>query len=423
MTCEELDWNGNPRTPAEVAQLEARLGSDQKPLPDVSATPFIFPDPVKIPRRKWLLGKWMQRGEVTAIIAPGGVGKTTFEIGLAVSIASGADIFDRTLHEGAARVWCWNLEDDREELTRQFTAAAILHRLEHSAFGERIFVDGLDRSLCTAIETREGAQLVQPVYEAVTREIIRRGIDVLTIDPFVSSHSINENDNGAIDAVAKAWKQVAQRCNCAIVLVHHTRKTGGNAITAEDMRGASSLGGAVRTVLTLNPMGQDEGDRYGITDRAERRTIVRVDNGKVNRAPPESAFWFKIHSVDLGNGQGLTPGDQVGAAAKWNPPDAFDGISVRDLYNVQSAIDQADDEQCRENAQAQGWVGHVIATALDLDTDEPQDKARIKQLLKTWISKGALTIDRRPDTMGKGKLIPYVMVGDWIDPATLPTTK
>lgn len=407
----------NPHTPYPAAS------TDQKSPPDVSATPFAFPDPAKIPARKWLCGKWMQRGEVTAIIAPSGVGKTTFEIGLAVSIASGADIFDRGLPEGAARVWCWNLEDDRDELTRQFTAAAILHRLETSTFGDRLFVDGLDHSLCTAIETREGAKLVRPVYEAITREIIRRGIDVLIIDPFVSSHSINENDNGAIDAVAKAWKQVAQRCNCAIVLVHHTRKTGGNAITAEDMRGASSLVGAVRTVLTLNPMSNEEGDRYGITDRTERRTMVRVDNGKANRAPPENTFWFKIHSVDLGNGDTITTGDHVGVAAKWTPPDAFDGLSVRDLYNVQLAINQADDEQCRENVQAQGWVGHVIATALDLDADIPQDKACIKHLLKTWISKGALTIDRRPDPNGKGKLIPYVIVGDWIDPATLPTTK
>lgn len=272
MTREEYDWNGNPLSPAEVAQLEAK-----RVVQSITATPFAFPDPAAIPRRKWLLGKYMQRGEITAIIAPGGVGKTTFEIGLAVSMASGADLFDRHLHEGALRVWCWNLEDDRDELTRQFTAAAMQHGLAPDRFGDRLLVDGLDQSLCTAIETPNGAQLVQPVYDAVTREIIRRGVDVLMIDPFVSSHAVNENDNGAIDAVAKAWKQVAQRCDCAIVLVHHTRKTGGNAVTAEDVRGASSLSGAVRTLLALNPMREDEASRFAIVDPVERRSLVRVD--------------------------------------------------------------------------------------------------------------------------------------------------
>lgn len=417
MIREDLD----PFSAEELVQLEAARAeyAGEKPLPTISATPFAFPDPAMIPRRKWLLGRWLQRGELTAIIAPGGVGKTTFEIGLAVSLASGADVFDRRLHEGAVRVWCWNLEDDRDELTRQFAAAAIQHGLAPDRFGDRLLVEGLDRSLCTAIETPNGAQLVQPVYDALTREITRRGIDVLVIDPFVSSHAVNENDNGAIDAVAKAWKQVAQQCRCAIVLVHHTRKTGGNAVTAEDLRGASSLSGAVRTLLALNPMSTDEASRFGIADPVERRSLVRVDMGKSNRAPAEAAFWFKLVSVNLGNGAGLDPGDSVGAAIKWTPPDPFDGLSVRDLYNVQKAIAAGD---FAENVQAKDWAGIAVADVLGLDAADPQDKARIKSLLRTWISKGALAIEKRHDPK-KGREKPFIIVGDAIDRDALPTLK
>ncbi len=408
-----------------IVALQSGDGREDQDSRDgaIIATPFILPDPASLPPRRWLLGKWFQRGEVTAIGAPGGVGKSTLMAGTAMSLASGADLFEKGLPEGACRVWVWNLEDDREELARQFAAAALHHGITADALGNRLFVDGLDKSLCTAVETTSGAKIIEPVYEAVTAEIRRRGVDILKIDPFVSSHNINENDNGMIDAIVKRWKRVAQDCQCAIALVHHTRKTGNHSVTVEDLRGGSSLSGAVRTVLTLNPMREDEATSYGITDRAERRTIIRVDNGKSNRAPPENAFWFKIHSVDLGNGSFLQPSDRVGAAALWSPPDAFEGLSVRDLYNVQLAIDRTDDEQCRENSQAQGWVGQIVAETLDLNVDNPSDKARIKQLLKTWISKGALTIDRRPDPKGKGKIIPYVMVGNWIDPATLPTTK
>ena len=52
-------------------------------------------------------------------------------------------------------------------------------------------------------------------------------IDVVMIDPFISSHQVPENDNNAIDAVAKTWTMIADITNTAIDLAHHTRKTGG----------------------------------------------------------------------------------------------------------------------------------------------------------------------------------------------------
>lgn len=86
------------------------------------------------------------------------------------------------------------------------------------------FVDsGLDgATLCIAVADRDGFRILSPVIEALVAELIARKIDVLVVDPFVSSHAVSENDNGAIDAVAKEWARVAKRANCSIVLVHHT---------------------------------------------------------------------------------------------------------------------------------------------------------------------------------------------------------
>lgn len=382
----------------------------------IRATPFCWHDPATLARRQFILGTWLLRGEVTAIIAPGGSGKTTFETALAVSLASGVDFFCRQLHEGALRVWCWNLEDDLEELQRQFAAATLQHGLSANDIADRLFVDGMDKALCTAIETPNGVQLVKPVFEALVEEIKHHKIDVLMIDPLVSSHAIGENDNRAIDAVAKAWKRVAQECRCAIVLVHHTRKTGGNAITVEDARGASALLGAVRIALTLNPMREDEASRFGIADPAERRSLVRVDMGKSNRSPAESAFWFKLVSVDLGNGEYPEPGDRVAAAVKWNPPDPSDGVSTRDIYKLQQAIAAG---EYAENAQSVRWAGYVVAQVLGLDTDDHAHKARIKSLLKILIERGALKVERRWNTT-KARPKPFVIVGNAVDPATLP---
>lgn len=387
--------------------------------PRISATPFGWPDPATIPRRRWLFGRWLLRGEVTAIVAPGGVGKSTFTTGMALSLASGQPFLDKALPEGARSVWLWNLEDDREELDRQISASGLRHGVGANDCGPRLYVDsGIDQTLCTAIEGERGLEIIEPVYLAMKAQIERRCIDVLIVDPFVSSHQVSENDNGAIDKVAKRWKRLASETRCSIVLVHHTKKMGGREVRAEDSRGAVALINVARSTLVFNPMSADEAERFGITDRAEQRTIVRVDDDKPNRAPPENAWWMKLESVDLGNSDGVHPSDAVGAAVPWTPPDPFEGLSTRDLYNVQMAIEGG---EFGADVQAKDWAGQPVADALGFDLDDSAHKARVKSLIKTWKANKSLKVEKR--TASNGKERPFLIVGEWVDPTTLSTLK
>ena len=95
-----------------------------------------------------------------------------------------------------------------------------------------------DTPLCTAKVKSGEVTLLEPVYDEILAQLKVRNIDVLIVDPFVSSHAVTENDNMAIDAVVKAWARVADAANCAILLVHHTRKENGAKITADSARGA-----------------------------------------------------------------------------------------------------------------------------------------------------------------------------------------
>ena len=56
--------------------------------------------------------------------------------------------------------------------------------------------------------------------------------DVLIIDPFVSSHEVPENDNGAMDRIVKEWGRVAQRGNGGEALKDRddARRSTGRAI-------------------------------------------------------------------------------------------------------------------------------------------------------------------------------------------------
>ena len=89
-----------------------------------------------------------------------------------------------------------------------------------------------------ATQDENGMTIAVPVVEALVATIRANQIDVVMIDPFISSHQVPENDNNAIDAVAKTWTMIADVTNTAIDLAHHTRKTGGAEVTVEDGRGA-----------------------------------------------------------------------------------------------------------------------------------------------------------------------------------------
>lgn len=362
-------------------------------------TPFVWQDPATIPPRPWLYGHHLLRGQVSVTVAPGGVGKSSLTICEALAMVSGRRILD----EWAARdlrVWIYNLEDPRDELTRRLVAAMSHHRVTPEEIGGRLFVDsGRDRELCVAVQTRNGAQLLRAVLSQLADEIRHRGVDVLIIDPFVSCHRVDENDNGAIDMVAKAFAKLANDTNCAIELVHHTRKTNGSEASSQDARGASALLGAARSGRVLNRMPEEMKDKAGLRD--DPCTYFAVDRDKANLAPAGKRIWRRMASVNLPNG------DSVGVAEAWVFPDAFDGVTAKDTLKVQQALEG---QNLRYSDQAADWAGIRIAEILCLDAGT--DAKRIRNMIATWLKSGVL---RKGSTLGPNrKSVPTLDVGEWV---------
>jgi len=407
---DDQSWRdaANDQGPAdERAGSAAQQQAGKRPI---KATPFVWRDPATIPPRKWLYSTHLIRKFLSLDIAPGGLGKSSVKIVESLAMASGRELLGKPIHEGALRVWLYNLEDPAEETERRIHAAALHYGIGPDEIDGRLFVDsGRDQPICIAEETPDGVRIVHPVSEAVIAELVERRIDVLSIDPFVSSHAISENDNRAIDMVAKEWSRIADICDCAINLVHHVRKTNGTEVTAESSRGAVSLIGAARSVIVYNRMTKEEAERAGI-EPSKRSFYFRMQNDKANLAPSEAADWVRMNNVDLPNG------DKVGVACPWQWPDAFAGLSTRDLYEVQLAIAAA---EWGSDTQAKDWGGQAVANALSLDVEK--DKGRIKDLIKTWISTKALGVERRTNANGRER--PYLVVGSWVDPATLNTSQ
>jgi len=375
-----------------------------EPKPLVAATPFTWRATADIPKRQFVYGKHLIRKFIALDVAAGGVGKSSLKIGELLAMTSGRDIYGKGLPEGALNVWMWNLEDPHDEIERRIHATAQRFRITPEETAGRLYVDsGRDQPLVMAVEGPDGAMIVRPVVDALIAEMIAREIDVLQIDPFISSHAVSENDNNAIDLVAREWNVVAERTGAAVNLVHHVRKQNGEAANADSARGASALIGKARSVLVYNRMSEDEAKHLGIEEQ-ERRFFFRVDNDKANLAPPESGDWYRMNNVDLDNG------DSVGVACAWSPPDLFDGMTSRHLYSVQRAIADGD---WRENAQSNEWVGNPIASALMLDLDDEKDRKKVARLLKAWLREGALEVVEKEDR--KRMKRKFVVVGKWVE--------
>ena len=387
----------------------------------ITATPYAWRDPSSIPLRPWAYGRWFLRGTIACVVAPGGVGKSTMLAGTALALASGRPLLGKTVWDGPNRVWLWNLEDDMDELARSIQAAAKHYAVEPVEVEGRLFVDsGMEGStLCTAVEDDSGFRLLLPVYDALTAELIRREIDVLVVDPFVSSHEAEENANTKIDKIAKAWGRVAKAANCVIVLVHHTSKAGAGEVTALSARGAVALINASRSTLVINRMEPEQAERLGIPQE-DRRRYISVADDKANRAPAEKADWYKLVSVDLGNGpmDGHAPGDSIGVVEPWKVPDPFDDVKPGHLLRIQQLIDAG---EYRENAQSPEWAGLVVAQVLDLNADDKADKGRIKQLLSGWLKEGALATEERPDK--KREMRKWIVVGKHLQHTTAALEK
>jgi hypothetical protein len=399
-----------PPSPAPTfgREWEAHSAPAEPPPRPITATPFIVRDPTTLPVRDILYGRHLVRGFVAGLVGIGGGGKSTLTMVENFARASGKPLLGVNVRT-PLRCWSINLEDPRDEIERRAQATCLHYGLTADDIGDRLFLDsGRDQPVVVARTLAGGTKIIVPVVESIIAEIKARKIDVLTIDPFVSSHEVPENDNGAIDLVIKkAWGAVAEAGGCAVELVHHLRKIGDDEPTVDAARGAGALVAGLRALRVLAGMTKAEAERAGV-DNPYR--YFRVFSGKLNMAPREDkSDWHFLESVDLGNGTTERPSDHVQVAVGWQWPNALDGIATRDLVAVQK---QVAERTWRESTASPDWVGNAVAEVLDLHVENAPDKTRIKSLLKTWIKSGALRVVEKPDATRR--IRKFVEVGQWV---------
>lgn len=396
-----------PTTPVSDEPTSATEPVNDEPAPVVRATAFSWIDPKTLARREFAFGTHYIRKYVSVTVSPGGLGKTSNSIVEALAMASGRNLTG-TKPPQRLRPWLFNAEDPRDEMERRTMAACIHYGLKPADIEGYLFLDsGREQELVVAKEDkRTGVKIVEPVVEAVVEQIKANGIDVMIIDPFVSTHGVNENDNGAIDKVAKLWAHIADETNCAIDIVHHLRKVADREATVEDARGAVSLIGAARSVRVLNRMSEDQASQAGVP-AADRFGYFSMTYGKSNLTPLSHRLdWRRLESVPLGNGRGLTkPQDFAPVVTEWRWPSAEEvanELTPDQIEQIRVAVNNSD---FKESARAKNWVGRAVAYALGLDIEDETQRKRAGVIVRALLKQEVLVKVEDVDPVRREKAV------------------
>jgi len=212
------------------------------------------------PEHRWLVkGLWADQ----AVGIVGGEPKSCksyLALDLAVAVASGSPCLRHFPVQKTGRVLLYAAEDQPH---------VVRSRLEGIARAAGVDFASLDVFAIVASQIRLDStncrQYLQETVEAVKPVL-------LLLDPFVRLHAGDENVVSEVAPLLAYLRDLQRRFRTAVVLVHHARKSAGNARGGQALRGSSDLHGWGDSNLYLRRKGNN------LLLSIEHRAAAGIDN-------------------------------------------------------------------------------------------------------------------------------------------------
>ncbi|MEH6823848.1 MAG: AAA family ATPase [Motiliproteus sp.] len=380
-------------------------------LPQPTKAPFPFStvaanfDFNDIQPRRWVIEGLLLRKYTTAILAPGGTGKSVYQLVLAVSIVTGRDLLGNGIST-AGNVLVVNNEDDKEEIFRRLAADCIHYNIAPADLHGRLFLAcGYGRAVKVLVQTPVGLAQSEDVHDLVSL-INTHNIIAVFLDPLVSLHEAGENSNDEMDRVVNQFRYLGEQTEAAIAVAHHTRKGGtdseASAGDVESSRGAKAVTDGCRSAQTMARMSKDRAKKLGIPPELARR-LIRVDDAKSNYdLMSEEECWLKMVSVTLPNGEDVGVPEPFDITPYQDIADRKQQDRKRTAYDVIPDLEpvlltQPDPSRVRLNdilpkfMNITGVQSRAARDRIALLSNDPSKPDRIKesdgQLIEYWLEK------------------------------------
>jgi AAA domain len=367
------------------------------------------------PPREWLLGNTFCRKYTSSLLGDGGVGKTAVRYAQYLSLATGRPLTGEHVFQ-RCRVLIISLEDDEDELRRRILAARLHHNIEPEELRGWLFLSA-PRAAVGKLMTidKAGRGIRGRLADEIERVIAARKIDLVGIDPFVKTHSVDENHNALIDDVVQILTDLQTKYNIAVDTPHHTSKGQPEPGNAGRGRGASSMTNAMRLVYTLTPMNPEEAKAFNIKESV-RREYIRVDSAKVNITRHlGAARWFHLVGVPLGNETDMYPnGDEVQTVEPWAPPETWGDLPSHTLNQILTDIEDglSDGNRYTDASKA----GDREAWKVVVKHAPHKSERQAREIIRTWVQNDVL-VSKSYDNPRTRKQVK----GLWLDPSKRPS--
>ncbi len=326
-----------PEETKEEPKTEQPLKEPAKPRFNPGFKPR---DASLIKPRDWVFADMALAKQVSMLIAPPGVGKSTFTLAMAISKITNRNILDLD-PRGRSPVAIFNNEDNIEEQERRIVAALTHYNVPKTDLyddkeSSLLFLNGRESAIKIAerlTDNRLKSKDMRPMIDYALQNSIR----LMIVDPFAMSHPASENSNEEILRIGELYNHVAEEANCAVTLVHHTRKlnkaqSDGHSGNLDSARGASSLGGLVRIAHTLDVIGQKQAKTLGIPEDLRKKFIL-LEQAKANMSAPGLTQKFYERS-----GQWIGPSLEDGEAVGVLTPVNLSSIATESKSEAQQTL-------------------------------------------------------------------------------------
>lgn len=214
-------------TKEQIEQLAA--AATVKPATEQAETRFTEHDISQImrpiPPMQWLWHDIIDAGSVSVLVGDGGGGKTWLAMALMAAVAKQSLFLGRpTSNGGGALIW-WDCD----------TSLASVRRRAQMLF---------DASQSNAYFYSDAINIVTDA-DAIISTISRRKTALLVLDTLAASAgAIDENDAAKTTLYMQNIRRIAAVCKCAIIIIHHTNKSGGT-------RGSTAIANSADNVFLL----------------------------------------------------------------------------------------------------------------------------------------------------------------------------
>lgn len=199
-----------------------------------------------LPRDEFVAWPLAEVPVYSIVAAPGGAGKSTWLLGLALHVAAGRPKWGNVTIPRARPVLYINMDDPIPKQQKRHWAMKQATGITSAELGGRFETW---RPTNSKLMTEDGRTAV---YEQLDRKMKEQRTGLLILDPLVRFHGLNENDNTRMSDFSDSIIALLNKHRAAGILAHHPPK--GHFVADDDLiRGASSLATNARSTVFVLP--------------------------------------------------------------------------------------------------------------------------------------------------------------------------